>query len=793
MYFRNQNSINALTVGDDFARLVKIYPTYFEFEFLYSISRAQATSLNARFVNVSVESRTVANKQQLANSHTAHIDASKFIANILSQQQDASTALKQQQQYVVSTRNSDIASHVDSARGASTKLTLMNVSDIRRSGDIHPVLSHLGHVSLQDSVLSGSSDDDVSALMYDMIFHMGIDPSAVVDMDDRSVSAVSAFDGTLRPSSEAHSEFSPSSLLLNKLITGLGASSIPANTDEHSDSASTVVPLMSSDDVLKIPIAIRIPVSQNTNYNVVFGLTTTYNTVIDTVTRQLDVAKHVQLFQTPKVPPSVSVKRSGTTTRVTLMIKQRDAIATSVAIYSRTIFKDMQLREGYVGMGTYDAAPYARIEFDAPVDSIVLYRVVPVGPTGILGSEYTNVVVRPAKFTPIRSVALIAKSEDTGVRLECTAFPHNAAAIEFVSRNASIHESKFSNVGGDIIVLDDSTRRADHVTILDTNVVTGNIYEYAVRIIYEQGSSDIVGRAIVDFTQSVLGKVDTVVSDVNVQHDAGAPDVTFLIKTTTLNNQTDAVRTLMINQGIYELYRDDVSKERTSIQDLVAYNVRRVDKVTGEIGDFGTIIDGKFSDITLGKNNAVPPLSLGHSYRYDVTTLLRTPETMLNELKTTRTDVVTHKQYTFNPAKFLHPITLQQGTITSPTGLALRYAKDPMAYGTVGSVVSIDVSFDDSDPHIVAQAAERLGREFVLLTWNVQGSLEGIDCFLVAKVVDNVRTLVGKTHALSAACRFLHRLTRHDVGEMTYVIIPVFNTYKTGIVSTTNTVRVVLD
>jgi hypothetical protein len=791
MYFRNQNKTNMLTVDDDYARLVRIHPGGWEFEFLYSVSRAQALRLNALSVSVSVSSRSVTSRHQLANSHVAYRDTRRFITNILTQQSDVSSALKQQEQYVVAARKSDITAHIDNntrAVSSSTKLTLRHVSDIRRSGEVLPVLGHLGHVSLQDMALSDLSDHDMSALMYDMIFHMGVDPSIVVDMDDRSVSAASAFDGTLRPLMGTHDAFAPSSLLLNKLIVGLGANNIPTDTDEHSDSSSTVVPLMTSDDVLMIPVRITIPTSLQMSYNVKFTANT--DIVIDTITKQLDVAKHVQLFQTPKVPPIVSIRRSGTTTRVTLMIKQRDAVATSVAIYSRTIFKDTQLRESYVILGTYDASPYAKVEFDAPVNSIVLYRVVPVGPTGILGSEYTNVVVRPSKFTPFRSVALVAKNEDAGVRLECSSLPHNASAIEFVSRNVSIHESKFSNVGGDIIVIDDSTRRADHMTMLDTSVVTGNIYEYAVRIIYMQGNVEVAGRVVVDFTQPVLGKVDTVVSDVSVQHDIGVPNVTFSISTTTLSNQTDTVRTLMINQGIYELFRDDVAKERTAIQDLVAYNVRRVDTVTGEVGDFGTIIDGKFSDVGLGKNNAVQPLSLGRSYRYDITTQLRVPETMLNELKITRTDVVTHKQYAFSPAKFLHPITLSQGTITSPTGLAFRHAKDPMAYGTIGSVVSIDVSFDDSDPHIVAQVAERLDREFVLLTWHVQGSLEGIDCFIIIKVIDNVRTLIGKTHAFSATCQFLHRLSRHDVGELTYVIVPVFNTYKTGVVSTTNTVQV---
>lgn len=796
MYFRNENKTNVLVVDDDYARLLQIRPDgSWEFEFSYSVSRAQVLKLTALNVNVSVATRSVVSKQQLAGSHVAHTDARGFINNILSQQSDAKSAFKQQEQYVVATRKSDITAYIDNnvrATSSSTKLVLKPVADIRRSGEVLPVLGRLGYVSLNDTVLSASSGQGLDALMYDMVFHMGIDPTFVVDMDNRSLTASDALGGVLRPSIGVHDEFAPSSLLLNELVVGLGASNAPVDTSEHNDASSTAVAVSVSDDVIRVPISVVIPAPKDKtqlSHTVRFDLLSVGN-VIDTVTKQLNVSKHVQFFQTPKASPLVTMRRSDVASRVTLTIRQRDPIATSVAIYSRTIYKDTRVRAGYVSLGTYDAAPHVSAEFDAPLNSVVLFRVVPVGPTGILGSEFTNVVVRPSKFTPRKSVVLVTKNEDTGIRLECSSIPHDAVSIEFISRNLTNRESTFHNVGGDIIAVDEATRRADHMTVLDTSVSAGNVYEFATRIIYAQGNVEQVGQAIAEFNQPLPGKVDTVITDINVQHDTGVPNVTFTIKTTTLSNQVNTVRTLMEAQGIYELFRDDVANERTAIQDLVAHNVQRVDMTTGERSDFGTIIDGKFSDVDLGKNSAISPLSLGHRYRYDVTPQLRVPETLLTELKVTRTDPTTHKPYTFSPAKFLHPITLTQGVITTTAGLALKFAKDPMAYGTIGNVVSTDISFDDSETRIVAPAAELLDDRSVLLTWRVQGLLDSIDCFIVIKVTDDVRTLVGKTHAFSSTCQFLHTLTKRDVGEITYVIVPVFNTYKVGTVVTTNTIQV---
>ncbi len=820
MFFRFNRRYNILNVADDFAHLRKIHPNGdLEFEFFYSVRPHDVVAHEALTVNVSVLSRTIKVKPILENTQLGYVNTRALVDNVLQQMPNAKSAIKQQQDYTVASRNSDISSKINNeiipqlrakvpARNIQQlvrpTLTLMPSSDVKESADVKPLLTQIAHAFTTDitTVNSASLNENPTKLMHDLIVRQGIDPTHIFDLTDRSIASVDALGGILRPAGALEIENSPSTRLLNYHIFPPETHNRPTYTSQVSD--DTVVQVLTHEPQTTVEIALtliipRSGLTQDGNGNFHFFIKFDLingksNVAVDSVSKSLDVARHMQLYYTPRRPPVVKLSKSEVSTRANLEIKQLDPGATAVQVFRKQFFRAVTDVDSYSLIGTYDVKQNEQsllIQVDSPQNSPILYRVVPMGDQGTQGYEFTNVVIKPPRYRPIKSLALSVLPVDIGIKIEARQIPQQVVAIEFKTRNLTTFESSYRNVGNSVSLIDDTVRTSDYLSIVDKNVSPNNVYEYVARLIYESGTSELTGTATIEFLQPSPGKVDTKIDDVNIDQTTDL-NVTFSISTTIIDNNIDVVKRLLQQQDIYEQFKGDVDKEREFLKNLIAHNVQRVDLTTGTREDFGIVTATQFSDVDLRKNQAIQPLKLGHRYRYEVSALLREPETMFDSLVKERVDQVTKKTYTFSPAKFLHPIALTQGTLVSTTGLKTRYAKEPMAHGAIGFMQSIDVSFDDEPARVVDASASRFDKFLNIITWKVQGSLSAVDHFVIMKDVHGVRTLVGKAHSefTYGNCQYLHPVSRRDEGSFSYVIVPVFNTYETGTQVTTNAVIV---
>lgn len=820
MYFRFNRRYNLLEIRDDFAYLKQIQPNGdLTFDFFYRVAQQDAITHEALTVAVTVFVKTIKQKPLLENSHVGFIDTRKLIGNVLTQMSDAKSAIKQQQQYNVVTRNSDISSRINNEivgqlrakvpakqiqQMSKSALKLVPSVDVKEGAEDKPVLQRIAHAftTQLDTVHSASIDENPTRLMHDMIVRQGVDPSYVLQLTHRSVPAVDALGGILRPVRSNEIENSPATRLLNFHMFPPGTHNRPSVMSQVQDSTIVHVLVNEPQTHVEIPCSIVIPrVSRRVDgqdhghlfvkFELINGRT---GVAVDTVIKPLDVIRHVQLFNTPRRPPIVKVSRSDISTRANLEIKQVDPGATAVQVYKKNIFSSVTDVDDYTLIGTYNVKKDQQsllVQVDLPRNSVALYRVVPVGDQGTQGFEYTNVVVKPAQYKKIKSLALTVRPIDIGVRVEASQIPQHVVAIEFKVRNRTTFEADYRNVGGGISLIDDAVRTSNYLTIVDRDVRPNNVYEYVARLIYESGTDEVSGNAIIEFIQPVPGKVDTRIENVVVDHVA-EPNVTFTITTTIIDNNADVIKSLLQRHDVYDLYKNDVAREREFLKSLIAHNVQRVDLSTGQRDDFGVITSTSFNDSEFRKNFAIKPLKLGHRYRYEITALLREPETMFETLSKERIDVVTKKPYTFNPAKFLHPLTLSRGIIVSPTGLKTRYAKEPMSHGAIGTMETIEVSFDDEPARVVDPGAARFDKFLNVITWKVQGDINQVDHFLIMKDVHGVRTMIGKAHSefSNGSCQYLHPVSRRDEGSFLYVVVPIFNNYKTGTQVQTNAVVV---
>lgn len=824
MFFRYQQTANLVTVADDFAQLVNVTSTGdLVFALTYTINPGQAFNTGAHIVNIQVLSRYIPRLPMLGLTQRGIVDTQALVNNIRGLLLNAKQAVQQRLTYVLAQTNSNILTYVnnevlqqllqqvnpkDIQQLNGPTLQTIFASAVKQNNDTQPILHRVANTLLVPDVsttVSGSALLDAQQVMQDMIVRQALDPSYILQLTARSSSESQTRQGLSNTSQAIEKVTDPATRLLNFHLFPPTSDVPPSTTDDLLDQEYVQILQNETQETQEITEYLVVPASQLrlenadlTNAFVQFDLINSdTNEPVDSVIKTLNITRELQVYNTPKVPPIMKAAVTPNSTYSNLQIKQKDPGATSVSVYKKTIFAAAQDIDSYSLIGTYPLTSQQealQIKVDVPVASAAIYRAIPIGTQNAQGFEYTNIVIRPPRYTPLRSVALTGLQVDQGIQLEARSIPTRCVAIQFLKWNLTTFQNvaNYDIVNGDVGFVDDAARQADLVTTLDTNVSDGNIYRYLARLIYLDGDTEDFGDVTIEFIEPAPGQVDTTITDLVVTHD-NAPDVSFTINTSTTNTDIDNVKQMLANQNLTEYFTGDIAAQRDQLANLIAHQVQRVDLTTGIRESFGTVTVPGFQDSTLRKAQAVSALQYGHDYRYEIYPLLRAPETLFDDFVKNSVDVTTKKPYTWSPAKFLHPLTLgRAGVIVSAQGAAQRYVKDPMAFGVVGSITTVEASFDNDTAKIANQTATPFNRSLNIITWQVQGDITQVDHFLVLKTVNGVRTTLGKAHSEFpyGACQYFHPVTHSDNGAISYVIIPVMNDYKVGTAVTTNTVLV---
>lgn len=821
MYIRLQNKTHILDVPDTFARLVSVLNNGdLQFEFTYSISQSAFVSKKASRVQVTVNSRNIAKKSLMGNSQRGSVDTAGLVTNIRTAVIDAQTAASARLSYQITTRASDVTARINNevvsqlrSRVPMSQIQSMNrprlalvpASSIKEKNDPQPILHRVVNTyAVPDfqQQLTSSLGEDPRSLMREMIFRQGLDPSHIFNLASRAQSEHASHGGLLNPQLANERTTDPATRLLNFFLFP-PVINIPATSTDHVSDADMVNVLKTvTSDVVDVPVTVIVPNSRLmlersplTQIYVTFDLIDSESELpIDSVIKVLDLSKHLQVYYTPRLPPKVKASASEISSRVNLEIKQVDPGATEVQVFKKSVWIASAESDSYTLIGTYPLTAQDQsllVQVDKPLQSSALYRVISRGKQSMQSFEYANVAIKPARYAADRSIALSAIPVDTGVKIEIRHIPTTVVAVQFLKWNLTKFDSKPSIVGDDVALVSDDLRQVDLITVVDTDVFENNTYRYAARLIYKDGNCEDFGDAMIDFIKPAPGAVDTKIENIVVDHDV-RPNVTFTISTSTVDTDIDVVKRLLEHLGIDSHFTGDITAQRDELKQLIAHAVHRIDLNTGKREYFGIVTVPDFNDADLRKNQAIDPLEYGHRYRYEIYPLLRSAETMFDDFVKTSIDPVTKKSYTWSPAKFLHPLALSAGVLVSPSGARQRYAKDPMAFGAVGSVTTVEVSFDQDAVKVIDPVATVFDRSTNIVTWKTLGNIVQADSFIVFKEVHGIRTLLGKAHSefMNGSCQYIHAVDHHDVGTMRYVIVPITNDYLVGAAAFTNTIVV---
>jgi len=837
VFYRAPRRRNIISIDEDtFATLEHIYeqpynPSYpdtkhkwYRFKFRYKVPVRDVFKHNVFTVRVRVLTRTLAFRQMVARTR-GRVLTRQLINRIRWQMTYAKNLRSQQSQFVVAARNSDISAHVnndalsDLRRGAqpedirsfrSKRLINRRVSDIQERGERRPVLGGYAwqDINNRDQV---TSDDFTSQffskmLMYDMIIKRGLDPSYVANMSHRTMSSRQAVGGLVRRQRSraltTDSEYNAQTRLMYGYVFNTDDMTTVRQTDEVSEQTMQIQTFETDVQThYEIPVnmtlyseKMRIGNDDNTTLVVKFDLISNRTgMIVDELIAPLDVEKHVENYRIPNEPPELRIARAEDLSKFTLEITQRDPKATRVRVLQKKIHRNSPVINDYATIGDFEIdkrLKTVRVPVITPVNDYTIYRVISMGTADQLSYEFTNVVLRPSKVYPVKAVSLVTAFAEAGISLELRNIPTDVVSIQFLVKDKTIHERNWRNVGPPFVV-DDSIRNLDFMTVTDPTVKHQHVYEYTVKMFYLAGSTELAGHALIEFVKPESNVVTTEISNIEIAQD-DIPNVTFQMTTELLDSNLDILTGLMKLREIEKYFTDSIADERDLFKQLVAHNVQRVNITTGEREDFGVISDTIFNDDRSRRSNAVKPLDVRMKYRYEVYPLLRSPESLFERLSKNKVDEVTKKPYRYNPAKFLHPVTLNRGMIVTPLGRKTLFAKQEMSHGIVGNVETIDVDFERPPATINNIDAGRIDYDTVRVDWQIDGQISQIDHFIVMKETLGSRTIIGKVHSefTDNNAYFLHRITGDDSAQFRYVIVPVFNDYTIGMKQESNYIEV---
>lgn len=783
-----------LSVGTSFFRLIETLPTSTRVRLGYTIDQHEA--LKRGFTQVRITAYTSREHSREITELTRKGDGTELIENILLNHQRLRETAKKNSENVILQYNSDITKKLNNTKLSAILSDKLDSKVLKRTIKATPRRENKHAVSGQNGLaVLPIPDRTTQFLGLKLITDDCVDPSDVTSVGQQITPVHDMIDGI------NHRPTTKTPRLLDYLKSVVAASSpVDARADVEYTYELEETHLIDIFDEVEFPTKID-------NFSEIyfsFELIDSLGVSVNTVVKKLRTERELNVFRAPKKPPVVSIKYGQLPGKGLIQVAQIDPNGKSVQIYRRTLNHAAPIElEKYVliqesPLTTADG--FVLIEVDIDSASTTIFQVVPLGEQDAVGAEFTSVVLPPndeiTRFLSDREtvssrrfvhVSVTSRIVPSGVSIDVRSLPYDTISVHLLRRDITANENVMS-----LIDTISTVGHRDVYTFIDTTVSSTRVYEYACSLVFSDGTSDRSGTEILEYTPLSTQLVDTRIEELQITTNDVGYNVAFNITSKLVPTTLQSIKQALQSQDILKYFDADILKERDKLQSMIAHTVNRINLTTGEKESFGVVTSESFSDIDFGPGNSVKSLSQGNVYRYEVITLIRQPETMFSEFEKTTKDDLSKREYTFRPGKFLHPVTLTKGNIVSEKSLAANHSKEAFSFGETGSVVSVDVNLTQPVATIIELKAGQVNTDTVEISWKLTGNVDSIDHFLIAKSTLDGREIVGKshTHHENGEFYFMHVLQRHDMGEITYVIIPILSDYNKGTEAVSNKIFV---
>jgi hypothetical protein len=839
MFFDLPKTKNGIIeVEDNFATLENIFKTSSEsnglrsqiaegdmqFVFRYKISQLKAIAENAITLNITIRESGKDRPVIFSAEALADLTGNEIINNLLTFRNQINNINQDDANNFVVKKSSDISSKINNqlistikAGGSITdlgkkrKLSVRkiesNVKNDKSKEELVPQISHHSISDIPESRLrEGLFNDGFNArsVYYKLLFEEGISPSDITKLQSRNLSTYEVFQGIVRKNKQPENQGDSLGNVLNHYL-------FQGQSEVRPKTYSTVLE-GTIEDIVTVSTKINIKQSQivrNTSLIAKFELfksvplSSGKNTLIplETVEKSFDLQKQIDNFSLVEHPPIVSyTQKSG---RVIFSIKQIDKKASRIKIYRKLIKNDGVLgtfSEIDTVIASQSKGP-VKVEFYASGDDLAIYRFIPVtNYNEELSSEFTDVVVGKKSYK--KKVILIPTLSLKGnVKIEVINHDPNITCARILYRDVTIKQKDFFHIQN----LNFSPNSMASSISIKNRLIPNHIYEFTTMIVNASGHEEQSSHsAFLEYLQYEGGSINIKINEFLKD------DFRFLARPTAAEVATARPAGSMMNGRTLDLrfipsieleqeqnsrFRDQIAtfignypdfssssiNEKRSIFDkIICFQITRYNKTTGDVENLGIVGNNQqFTDSMQSSKFLARNLSAGNEYQYIITPLIRDPESIARSSQTQTEDVETKKKYSYDPTIKLYPEKLKRGT-TFSRNFINGTGRDESIAGKIGYNYSFDVSYKTVFATIEKIFASFIDSKRISVACMINGDENSIDHILIFKEIENVRTLIGKSHCLTSNINFIHKITKHDIGEISYVLVPVYSDFSVG-------------
>jgi hypothetical protein len=553
-------------------------------------------------------------------------------------------------------------------------------------------------------------------------------------------------------------------------------------------------------ETLKIPA----PALTSSEFYLVFEVLGSKGEVLEV--RSVLVEHAINLTQLNLVTESPEVEQAAISKpgKVIFHLKQKDENAFGVNVYRKELNPGvLSVDATYSLAGRIDLRPSdGSRRFEDPIASLnpIIYRFIPFNRDEVLASNFASLVtsfekpdllLRGKVFRRQSAVSFNCLVKNSSIDVQIISVPPDPIVLKLVRRDKTLKEQNFTQVS-DKVLLEGLSNGS--IFIEDTTVKKNHVYEYAVILIYKDGSEEFSGTSVIqEFEPIETNIIAMELVDPKITKQGSGFDATFTIEYSLIKDDAETIRDYLSQQGIFGEFYQEILADKAKLDKVFGFVITRTNMNTSEIESCGVVDSLSFSDRRCGAAHGMKPIQEGYEYKYEVRAYLRNPETLFptsaREVPIREGSSVT---YSLKPAKWRHPVTLEEGNLVTPATIARNHANTAFTFGILAGTQTVTLSLGKALPTIQSAQVSKAKNGYLYLQWRVQGNTQMIDHFLIGMDVLGMQQNVGKAHNISSTGYFqmLDKLTNGESGAITYLITPVYFDYSKG--STTKTNQVVI-
>jgi hypothetical protein len=773
------------------------------FTFSYKISQLQALEHNATSVRITIKKSNKTRPIILNSKKAGGTDPVDVVERILTHKKRI--GLSNNSEEVIFTKISDISSRInnqliDALRTGQTDLDSLG---LKKQKIVLRTVQEVIENKLEENLIEQSTfrskvdfekkinrnvfkTIDKKQELYHKLLSSEIAPSSLDSVNNRFVSAFKNSRGiSNRNNKEEYLDDYSNELSNFLLFEGVEKEKSFSEKDSQ-EIVTTLENVVDSSILIKTKVNLRLSSLSNSS-NLIVNFELLKNKHLDSGERTVEVIQsidrsfypneYISRYFYPTKAPSVSYSKSDH--KIHFLIKQLDKRADTVKVYKKEI--NNSISSNYVYAGEIDI-----VESFGPMPFVVdhsykefsIYRFIPFSRKSkeFFPCQFTDVIVHEKQYS--KHLVIVPRLTEEGITICAYNKDPMIQSAKLFIRNLSLKQKQYANTGRIFQFSNASSQSSTSINDLQEN----HIYEFSTVITLKSGVEiPSTHTARIEFLPYEAKALNLNITDTSLP---GADDVQMTISATLQIDSSRQTRELL--DSFAKNYEGNNSKV-AAFNKLIYFNVIRHDVVTGEEADLGIIANGEsFNDsIQSAKFNA-SQLRPDRSYKYVINAMVRDPESFRENAEVK--DEISKKSYKFSPKQALHPLNLKRGIMKSITSID-KDAKHEALYGKIGFSYYFEYDRSLSKPYVDNFVARKQDQK-IFLSWSVTGISTEIDHFIIMKESNRARTIIGKSHAIVSNIAYIHDITKDDIGENKYILVPVYSDFSTGIYSYSNSILV---